>query len=392
MTQLLINIFIKDNKNINNASVRGNYGKLAGIVGIVSNILLFALKIFAGIISGSISITADAMNNLSDSAASLITLVAFRLSEMPADRDHPYGHARYEYISGVIVSCLIIVIGFQFFVSSFQKIFNPSAVEYTLVFWLILVSSMVVKLWLGLFNAKIGKIIGSTSLAAAAADSRNDVIITGTVLVSAAFSYFTGVFIDGYIGVLVAVFILYSGIGLMRETLNPLLGEPPESSLVEEVERKILSYESVIGIHDLIIHDYGPNRCFASVHVEFPAEQDILISHDITDNIERDFLLELQMSMVVHLDPVVTNDPLLNELKIKVQAITHSISQTLDIHDFRMVKGPTHSNLIFDVVVPFECEIKDKDLIEQISNEVKRINENYFCVITIDRSYIKYIQ
>ena len=392
MTQLLINIFIKDKANVTNSKVRGNYGKLAGIVGIISNVLLFALKIFAGLISGSVSITADAMNNLSDSAASLITLVAFKLSEMPADEDHPYGHARYEYISGVIVSCLIIVIAFQFFVSSFQKIFNPSEVEYTLVFWIILISSMVVKLWLGLFNTKIGKIIGSTSLAAAAADSRNDVIITGVVLVSAIFSYFTGLLIDGYMGVLVAVFILYSGIGLMKETLSPLLGEPPDNDLVEAVQKKILSYESVIGLHDLIMHDYGPNRRFASVHVEFPAEQDIMISHDITDNIERDFALEFQIALVVHLDPVVTNDPILNALKINVKDITQSISPILDIHDFRMVKGPTHSNLIFDVVIPFECKIKDKDVLEQIRSEVKKIDKNYFCVITVDRSYIKYVQ
>jgi len=389
MTEILINIFIKDKINVSAPSVRGKYGKLAGIVGIISNIALFALKIFAGMISGSISITADAMNNLSDSAASVITLIAFRLSEIPADEDHPYGHARYEYISGVIVSCLIIVIGFQFFVSSFQKIFNPAEIEYSLAFWIILSGSMAVKLWLGMFNGKIGRIISSTSLEAAAADSRNDAIITGVVLVSAVFSYFTDVLIDGYTGVIVAVFILYSGIGLMKDTLSPLLGEAPDSSLVEDIHKKILTYESVIGIHDLIVHDYGPNRRFASVHVEFPAEQDIMISHDITDNIERDFMADMQISLVVHLDPVVTNDPELNELKEKVKEIAHRISERLDIHDFRMVKGPTHSNLIFDIVLPFGGGIKEKDIIEKISNEVKKLDKSYFCVITVDRSYIK---
>ena len=390
MTQLLINIFVKDKENLKNPAVRGSYGKLAGGVGIVTNIFLFGIKLFAGIISGSISITADAINNLSDSAASLITLIAFKLSEMPADEDHPYGHARYEYISGVIVSCLIMVIGFQFLVSSVQKILNPSEVEYSTAFWLILTVSMAVKMWLGFFSSKIGRLIESTSLAAAAADSRNDVIITGVVLVSAVFSYFTGLLIDGYMGVIVAAFILYAGIGLMKETLSPLLGEAAESSLVESVEKKILSYESVIGLHDLIIHDYGPNRRFASVHVEFPAEQDIMISHDITDNIERDFAKEFQIALVVHLDPVVTNDPVLNEWKDKVKKIIYDIYPKLDIHDFRMVKGNTHSNLIFDIVVPFECKIKDKDIILQISDEVKKINEDFFCVITIDKSYVKY--
>jgi len=392
MTQFLINIFIKDKTNTDSPSVRGNYGKLAGTVGIISNILLFAAKLFAGIISGSISITADAVNNLSDSAASIITLAAFKLSEKPADEDHPYGHARYEYISGVIVSCMIIVIGFQFFISSFQKILSPSAVEYTLAFWIILLVSVIVKLWLRFFNTKIGKIINSTSLAATAADSRNDVIITAVVLVSAVFSRLTNFIIDGYIGVLVAVFILYSGITLIKQTLSPLLGEAPESSLVDEIENKILSYPSVIGFHDLMVHDYGPKRRFASVHLEISAEQDIMISHDIIDNIERDFAVEMQISLVIHLDPVITNDPILNELKAKVRDIARGISPELDIHDFRMVKGVTHSNLIFDVVVPPGYRDNNNDLREQISNEVRKIDEDYICVITIDRSYIKFVQ
>ena len=352
MTQLLIKLFVKDSANLNSPTVRGAYGKLGGAVGITSNLLLFAAKLFAGLVSGSISITADAMNNLSDSAASVITLAAFKLAEKPADEDHPYGHARYEYISGVIVSCLIIIIGLQFFVSSFQKIFNPSAVEYSAAFWVILGGSMAIKLWMSFFNTRLGLIIGSSSLAATAADSRNDVIITGVVLVSALFSHFTNFSIDGYMGVLVAAFILYSGVGLIIQTLSPLLGEAPEEALVEEIHKKIMSYDSVIGLHDLIVHNYGPKRRFASVHVEFPAEQDIMISHDITDEIERDFAADLQISLVVHLDPVVTNDPLLNELKEKVQSIVRSLSPMLGLHDFRMVKGVIRQNLIFDIVVP----------------------------------------
>ena len=389
MTQFLIKIFIKDKENIGKAKVRGNYGKLAGITGIICNLLLFSAKLFGGIISGSISITADAVNNLSDSAASIITLIAFWLSEMPADEDHPYGHARYEYISGVIVSCMIIVIGFQFLVSSVQKIFNPSEVEYNILFWIILVVSMIIKLWLIVFNTKIGKIISSTSLSATAADSRNDVIITGVVLVSALFSHFSKITIDGYMGVLVAVFILYSGIGLIRQTLSPLLGEAPENALVEQIQKKIQSYETVIGIHDLIVHNYGPKRCFVSVHVEFPADQDIMISHDIIDNMERDFASEMQISLVIHLDPVITDDPALNEWKEKVFEIIKNISPELNIHDFRMVRGISHNNLIFDAVVPPGFKIANKILREQISEQVKLIDSDYFCVITVDRSYIK---
>ena len=392
MTQLLINIFIKDKTNTDSPAVRGNYGKLAGAVGIINNIFLFAAKLFAGLISGSISIIADAVNNLSDSAASIITLAAFKLSEKPADEDHPYGHARYEYISGVIVSCMIIVIGFQFFLSSFQKILTPVEVEYNIYFWIILIVSMIVKLWLRLFNTKIAKIINSPSLAATAADSRNDIIITGVVLVSAVFSRVTGYIIDGYMGVLVAAFILYSGIILVKQTLSPLLGEAPENSFVEEIQKKILSYESVIGFHDLMVHDYGPKRRFVSVHVEFSAEQNIIISHDIIDNIERDFANEFQISLVIHLDPVVTNNPILNELKDKVSNIVKTVSPELDIHDFRMVEGVTHNNLIFDVVVPYGYRKNNKDLREQISDEVKKIDEDYICVITIDRSYIKAVQ
>ena len=392
MTQLLIKLFMKDKTDVNSQSVRGSYGKLAGIVGIISNVILFVVKLFAGIISGSISITADAVNNLTDGAGALVTLVAFKLSERPADDDHPYGHARYEYISGVIVSCMIIVIGFQFLASSFQKIIEPSAVEYTLAFWVILAVSIIIKLWLGVFNSKIGKIINSSSLEAAAVDSRNDVIITGVVLVSAVFSYFTGIVIDGYMGVLVAIFILYSGIGLIRETLSPLLGEAPDGELVEQIQKKILNYDSVIGLHDLMVHNYGPNRQFASVHVEFPADQDIILSHDIIDNIERDFASEFQISLVVHLDPVVTNDPILNEWKDKVIKIVQNISLELDIHDFRMVKGISHNNLIFDVVVPHGYETGNKTLRTQISDEVKKIDSDYLCIITIDQSYIKCVQ
>jgi len=392
MTQLLIKAFIKDHSDTQNIAVRQSYGKLAGIVGVFLNIILAAAKFFAGIISGSISITADAVNNLSDSVASIVVLAAFKLSEKPADEDHPYGHARYEYISGVIVSCLIIVVGFQFLVSSFQKILHPVSVQYGVIFWVILSISIVMKLWLRLFNAKIGRIISSSSLAAAAADSRNDAIITSVVLVSAVISRLTNLTIDGYIGILVAAFILYSGIELTRQTLSPLLGEAPDKALVEKIQKKILSYKSVVGLHDLMVHNYGPKRRFVSVHVEFPANQDIMISHDVIDAMEIAFASEMQISLVVHLDPVVTDDPALNALKDTLSEIVRAVYPKLDIHDFRVVKRSSHSNLVFDIVVPPECKLKNDALREQISSEVKKIDENYLCVITIDRSYIKFVQ
>ena len=392
MTQWLIRTFIKSPDDLTSSIVRERYGALAGTVGIASNLLLFAAKLLAGLLSGSISIAADAVNNLSDSAASLITLVGFKLAVRPADEDHPYGHARYEYISGLLIACIILVIGFQFLVSSFRKVLAPSPVTYSPVFWCILVASMLLKAWQGRFNAKVGRIIGSPALAATAADSRNDVLTTGAILASAVLSRLTGLQVDGVMGVLVALFILYAGVGLIRQILSPLLGEAPERALVEEIQRKILGYASVIGLHDLMVHNYGPNRRFASVHVEFPAEQDIMVSHDIIDAIERDFATHLGISLVIHLDPVITSDPRLDELKTWVQQVASGIAPELSVHDFRMVEGVSHKNLIFDVLVPPRCKLSNKALREQITQEVGRVDGAYFCVITIDRSCISSVQ
>ncbi|MDR2932743.1 MAG: cation diffusion facilitator family transporter [Oscillospiraceae bacterium] len=392
MTNFLIKLFIKDSNNTHNAQVRENYGKLAGAVGIASNLLLFAFKLLAGLLSGSISIMADAVNNLSDSASSIITLAGFKLSGMPADEKHPYGYARFEYISGLVVSCIILVIGFQFLISSFQKILAPTAVIFSYVTVVVLALSMLVKLWQGRFNRAIGKRIKSAALIATAADSRNDVLTTGVVLASALISHFSGLNIDGYMGVLVALFILYSGVGLIRETLGPLLGAAPERELVDAVQKKILAYDTVIGLHDLMVHNYGPERCFASVHVEFPASQDIMISHDIIDNIERDFASDLGIALVVHLDPVITDDPRLDHLKEQVLAAIQDIDPVLDLHDFRMVEGVSHTNLIFDIVVPPRYKTSDKALRARISERIKAISPVYFCVITVDRSYITSVQ
>lgn len=389
MTNLLIRLFVGADADTASSGVREKLGRLAGVAGIASNILLFIAKLAIGLLSGSISILADAINNLSDSASSIITLVGFRLSAMPADSRHPYGHARYEYLSGLAVSCIILVIGAQFLISSFRKVLNPEPVDFSTAIVIVLILSIAVKLWQGRFNSAIGKRIHSDALAATAADSRNDVLTTAAVLISAVTARLTGWNLDGYMGMAVAAFILISGLGLIREALNPILGAAPDKELVREIEEKILGYDTVIGLHDLIVHNYGPDRRFASVHVEFPASQDILISHDIIDNIERDFAGHLNIMLVIHLDPVITDDPKLDALRESLTAITKAIDPLLSFHDFRIVEGNTHTNLLFDVVVPPKFRMSDTVLRECYANEVDMLEGGkYYCVITIDRNYI----
>lgn len=391
MTKFLIRLFAGEDTA--SPGAREKLGRLAGIAGIGSNLLLFIAKLAIGLLSGSISILADAVNNLSDSASSVITLVGFHLSARPADSRHPYGHARYEYLSGLAVSCIIFVIGVQFLISSFQKVLNPSPVEFSAALVVVLVLSIAVKFWQGRFNSAIGKEIGSATLAATAADSRNDVLTTAAVLLSAVIAHFTGWNLDGIMGMAVALFILISGLSLIRDALDPLVGTAPDKELVQLIQEKILAYDTVIGLHDLMVHNYGPDRRFASVHVEFPASQDILVSHDIIDNIERDFVLELNIMLVIHLDPVVTDDPRLDALRGEVEAITAAIDPALSIHDFRMVEGTSHTNLLFDVVVPPKFYISDTALRERYAQAVESIAEStLYCVITIDRNYIPSVE
>jgi cation diffusion facilitator family transporter len=392
MTELLLRLFIKE-KDPATPGAREAYGRLAGLVGISSNILLFAAKLVIGLLSASISILADAVNNLSDCASSAITLAGFHLSARPADSRHPYGHARYEYISSLAVSCLILVIGFQFLISSFQKVRNPEPVVFSPVVVAVLVLSILIKQWQGLFNRHVGRRIQSPTLIATAADSRNDVLTTAAVLLSTVIAHLTGWQLDGYMGMAVALFILYAGIGLIREALNPLLGEAPDAALVAQIEEKIRGYDTVIGLHDLVVHDYGPDRRFASVHVEFPAAQDILVSHDIIDNIERDFAREMNILLVVHLDPVITDDPKLDALHEKLEAITREIDPALSIHDFRMVEGASHTNLLFDVVVPARYRLTDEALRERYAGAVETLEGGtYYSVVTIDRSYLASVE
>ncbi len=387
MTNFLVRSFVKGHEQTNNPIVRGRYGILAGIVGLCCNALLFGFKLAAGLLFGSIAIIADAVNNLSDAGSCIVTLIGFRISNKPADEEHPYGHARVEYIAGMIVSFSVLLLGIQLLGSSVQKIFQPDEVEFSVLSIVILCAAIVVKLWMGLFYRKVGKQISSTALMANSTDSINDVYATAAVLVSTIIGKLTGWQLDGYAGTLVALFILVSGIGLVKETLNPLLGAAPTKELVDEIETKLHSYDGVLGTHDLMIHNYGPERCFASVHVEVSAKEDILKSHDLIDNIEKDFSTDCHIHLVIHLDPVVTDDEETNCMKRVVGDILQKIDPTLTMHDFRMVKGNTHSNLIFDVVVPPRYQMTDAELRKQIEEKVKAYREDYFTVITVDRSY-----
>lgn len=387
MTNILIKLFVRDYKNTANPRVRQRYGTFSGITGIATNLLLFIIKIIVGTVFNSIAVTADAVNNLSDSGSSLITLVGFKLSGKPADAQHPYGHARMEYISGLIVSFIVVVLGIQLIQSSAVKIFNPEPAEFSGTLVAALSISILLKLWQSRFYMKIGGIIKSATLTATATDSRNDVLSTAAVLAAAIITRLTGFNLDGYMGVVVALFILVSGVKLIIETSSPLLGTAPRKELVEKVYKKILSYEGVIGLHDLTVHNYGAGNYFASVHCEVSAEQDIMVSHDIIDNIERDFKDELGIQLVIHLDPIVTSDERTNKLRAQVEEIVRQVSPKIGMHDFRVVWGVTHSNLIFDIEAPFEFQLEDDELIHQISARIQEVNPAYNTVITVDHDY-----
>lgn len=387
MTNFLVRKFVKNYKNTADNNVRTAYGKFSGIVGIVCNAVLFIGKIIAGTLSGSVAITADAVNNLSDASSSVISLFGFKLASRPADEEHPYGHGRYEYLSGLMVAVFIMVIGVELFKNSVGKILHPEHVEFSLLSAGVLVFSILLKLWMMFFNKKIGVLINSKTLKATAMDSRNDVVTTSAVLIAAAISHFTGVELDGWMGVAVAAFIMYSGFGLVRDTIDPMLGKAPDEEQVDSIRKKILSYKGVLGTHDLMVHDYGPGRQFASVHVEMAAEDDVIENHDVIDNIERDFLKNDGLHMVVHFDPISTKDSLVNELRTWISEQIKHLDSRLTIHDLRIVKGTTHTNVIFDCVVPHDMEIGEKEIKKFAANIVAEKYPNYYTVVTIDRSY-----
>ncbi len=391
MIEFLIRRFVPDWQQVQRTDVRERYGTLAAAVGILSNIFLCIIKGLIGLFSGSIAITADAVNNLSDAGSSVITLLAFKIAGKPADEEHPYGHARMEYISGMAVSFIIILLGLELMGSSFEKILHPEEVGVSALTYLVLIVSIAVKLWQGMFNRNLGKRISSEALQATAADSLNDVFSTGAVLLSTLVYQFTAIPIDGWVGMLVAIFITVSGVKLIMETGSPLLGQAPDPQMVRELEEKITAYDGVIGIHDLQVHNYGPGRVFATVHAEVPANRDILVSHDIIDNIEREVGHEMNLNLVIHMDPVVTDDERLNQLHAQVQQIVAGIDSNLSMHDFRAVFGPTHTNLVFDVVVPPGFSLSDSELSRRIEQQVQTLG-SYFCVITVDHNYAYFPQ
>lgn len=388
MISLLAKLLIKDRKNIRDLSVRRAYGVLCSITGIALNILLFAGKYVAGIVSGSIAVTADAFNNLSDAGSSMITLIGFKFAGKKADKDHPFGHGRIEYISGFIVSVLIIVMGFELGKSSVMKIISPEPVDAGLLTVVILASSICVKIYMGIYNRKIGKKINSSAMRAAAMDSFSDTVATSAVLISALVSRFTIYNIDGICGVLVSLLILYAGYNSAKDTLSPLMGQKPDPELIESIERIVMSHKSVAGMHDLVVHDYGPGRQMISLHAEVPSNGDIHEMHDTIDLIERELEEETGCVTVIHMDPISTDDETVNKMREFIVKQVKTIDEGIDVHDFRMVPGPTHTNLIFDAAVCPGFRLCDAELKTAIEAIVERNCENCFAVVRIDKLYI----
>ena len=385
MTDLILRIFVRDHKNTEDPAVRDKCGRVAGAVGIVTNFLLFLMKIIVGTVFHSVSVTADAVNNLTDSGSSVVTLIGFKMASKPADEKHPFGHARIEYLSGVIVSFIVIFLGLQLGMSSIEKILTPEENALTPVALVVLVISILAKLWQCLFYRKVGRMIKSESVEATSKDSRNDVIATSVVLLGAVITMLTGVNLDGYMGAAVALFIVFSGVQLTISTADPLLGQAPEGELVQTITEKMLSYPGIIGMHDLAVHNYGVGRCFASAHCEVDAKNDILVSHDLIDNIERDFSRDLGIRMVIHLDPVIVGDARTDALHCKVQSLVTALYPTVTIHDFRVIWGVTHSNIVFDAAVPFAVKDSDAVITQKLEAEIQKLDPDYRTVVTIDR-------
>ena len=385
----LVRLFIKDCDNVTDPAVRERYGILSGAVGIVLNLLLSAGKLFAGLMTGSISITADAFNNLSDAGSSVVTLVGFKLAGQKADDGHPFGHGRMEYLAGLLVSLMILLVGVELGRSSIGKILRPEEVDFSLVSTGILAASILVKLWMGQFNRGLGRKIGSAAMAATAADSISDAVATAAVLAGTLVNRFAHVNIDGWVGLAVAVFILRSGWGAAKDTINPLLGESPDPELVKQLRDLVLSHPQVVGMHDLIIHDYGPGRRLCSFHAEVPQDADILDAHDAIDHIEREIKEKFGIETTVHMDPIATADEKVNQLRRQVADLARVVEPEMTIHDFRVVRGPTHTNVIFDAVVPHKCRLTDEEVLQRLRRAVSALDPAYQAVIQIDRAYVE---
>ena len=385
MISILSRIFIKNHTETSDPGVRRAYGVLCGAVGIFLNVLLFAAKYLAGTLTGSIAIVADAFNNLSDAGSSIITLLGFKLAAKKPDRDHPYGHGRFECIAGLVVSFVILMMGFDLAKSSVTKIFHPEAVDFSILSICILIGSILVKLYMSLYNRAVGKRINSAAVLATATDSISDVCATTMVLAATLIARFTGVNIDGWAGAIVSLVILWAGYNAAKDTIDPLLGQAPDPEFVQRIADIVNRYPEVVGIHDLAVHDYGAGRVMISLHAEVPSSGDIMALHDVIDTIERDLQDELNCSAVIHMDPISTDDALITSTRELLKNRIHeAISPDVSIHDFRMVPGPTHTNVIFDAVVPYEFPQSDEQVREEISKLVRALEGDYFAVVTID--------
>ena len=385
MISLLARLFIKQSSD--EQAVRKAYGILCGAVGVGFNVLLFIGKFFAGTLAGSIAITADAFNNLSDAGSSFVPLLGFQMAGQKPDSEHPFGHGRIEYLSGLAVSMLILLMGLELAKSSLQKILHPEPVDSSPVVIAILCVSIAVKLYMFSYNRRLGRKLNSSAMEATSMDSLSDSAATLAVLIATLVGHFTGLMIDGWCGILVAAFILWSGFNAAKDTLDPLLGTPPTREFVTQIRDIVMAHKSILGIHDLIVHDYGPGRVMISVHAEVSASENVLELHDEIDNVEKELREKLGCAAVIHMDPIVTDDGITEETRQRVAALVHCIDDEISIHDFRMVAGPTHTNVIFDAVVPFKFRLTDAEVREKIEAAVRALDGNYYAVVNVERPY-----
>ncbi len=388
MTSLLVKLFVKNSDDVTDPDVRTSYGVLSGVVGIIVNVIISLAKLLIGSMTNSIAITADAVNNLSDAGSSAVTLFGFKISNKPADEEHPFGHGRIEYISSFIVSFIVLFMSFELAKSSFDKIINPQAIHFSWVSVIVIAISIFGKVWLAYFNNKLGKKIDSSAMTAVVKDSIGDIAATTVTLIALIISKFSDISIDGYLGVFVSLFIFYAGFSILKEAVGTLLGKPPSKEFVKELSDKLLSYEGVMGIHDLMLHDYGPGRLFGSVHVEVSSDIDITVSHDLIDNIEKEIFDETGLLLVIHMDPLVVNVEKVNKLRELVTKLVQEVDERYTIHDFRMVESPSHTNLIFDLVIPYGHKKSRAEIADIVAKKINDYNCEYFCVITVEHNFV----
>lgn len=389
MIELLAKLLLKDTSDTRDPAVRRGYGRISCIVGIALNIILFVGKYVAGMLSRSVAVMADSFNNLSDAGSSVITLVGFQMAGKKADLEHPFGHGRVEYLSGLIVSAMILIMGVELFRTSVKKIIYPEAVDTSLVAFAVLIAAIGVKFYMAYYNKKIGKKIDSAAMKATAADSLSDVAATTVVLISMLITKFTGLNVDGICGVLVALFILRAGCGAVKDTLSPLLGQAPRPELVEQIKQIVMSHEQIVGMHDLIVHDYGPGRCMISLHAEVPGDGGIYELHDMIDSVERELKEKLDCDAVIHMDPINVNDAEVTNMKQKVSDLITGQNDRMSIHDFRMIKGPTHTNVVFDIVLPGDCRMSDEEAEHWVCDLIRKNFENVYAIVNVDHDFTR---